>query len=68
MTDCKRCNKPGAGSLYKGSLYHLTCKLEEKLDDGTLGPTPIAKGPREQKNLPKVRKSTTRTKPAAKAA
>jgi hypothetical protein len=38
---CDRCTKPGASpNPYKGQHLHLSCKLEAKLDDGTLGDTP----------------------------
>lgn len=30
---CNRCGKPGAGCHYKGSVYHMTCKMERKADE-----------------------------------
>jgi hypothetical protein len=47
-TKCDACDQPGAGSSYKGGIYHMTCKIEAKADAGELGPTPVEK-PRRKK-------------------
>lgn len=33
---CELCHEPGAGSPYQGKLYHLSCRMEVKRDDGLI--------------------------------
>ena len=62
MTICIRCGNDGAGSHYNGATYHLTCKLEQKLDDGVLGPTPEGVNSGEKKTTFKRQGRATQTR------
>lgn len=34
--NCARCGQPGAGSPYNRQLFHLSCRMEAKREDGLI--------------------------------
>jgi hypothetical protein len=43
---CAKCGTPGAGSDYRGQLYHMACKLEVKAAAGEWASTSAPDQPR----------------------
>lgn len=43
MLNCTRCGGTGAGSAYNGGVFHMSCRIEQKREDGVLGETPTGK-------------------------